>query len=262
MKLSWRRVTVIQDRALLTGWCHNVPRWSRAAGLTLCVATLIILMPGCDDDDESETAVVAIADTHDFGANNPDLIVAMGDSITTAHDAPPYPPMLASLLDLVVINEGISGEHAYEGVRRVAGVLALHSPGYLLVLYGANDLLHFAGADDIAEDLRVIVNAAQATGTIPILATMTPMARSHGVFDPHIRDVNVFIRAMAEEEGVLVVDLEEVFGNLDNDETPYVMEADDLLQWDGLHPNEMGNWEIALAFADMINFVRTGVAVD
>ncbi len=222
----------------------------------LCMAMVVILVAGCNDDDS--TPVIPFADTHDFGANNPDLVVVMGDSITYGIDVTPYPRMMADLLALPVVNEGISGEHAYEGLRRVGGVLGLYKPGYLLILYGANDLLHARGADDIAEDLRAMVLAARAAKTIPIVATLTPMARARGVFDEHTKSINHFIRAMAAEENVTVVDLEVVFNGYDNDENPFVMEADDLLQWDGLHPNETGNWEIALAFADAVMLMRTG----
>jgi len=225
--------------------------------MALCLVVATITMTGCDDDSDP---ISVIADIHDFGDNNRDLIVVMGDSITSGIDVTPYPQMMASLLSLVVVNEGSSGEHAYEGARRVGDVLELYNPGYLLILYGANDILHFRGADDIAEDLRTMVRAARAAKTIPIVATLTPMARTRGVFDEHTKSVNHFIRAMAAEENVTVVDLEIVFDGFDNDEDPFVMEADDLLQWDGLHPNETGNWEIALAFADAITFMRTGRA--
>ncbi len=227
-------------------------QWWRLA-LILPLTCLVVLPSGCNDDDDPP--VIFFADTHDFGGNNRTLVVVMGDSITTGIDVTPYPEMLASLLSTRVINEGISGEHAYEGHGRVNQVLARHRPGYLLMLYGANDILHLGKADVIAEDLRAMVLAAKAAGTIPIVVTLTPMARARGIFDSATKDTNHFIRAMAAEEGVLVVDLEVVFNGFDNDANPYVMEADDLLQWDGLHPNETGNWEIALAFADMLNSV-------
>jgi lysophospholipase L1-like esterase len=213
---------------------------------TLCLVTVSVLLTGCDDDS---TPVVYLSDTHDFGANDPNLIVAMGDSITVAiNNVRPYPDMLASLLGTTVVNEGESGEHAYEGIQRVNGVLAQYRPGFLLILYGANDILHFRPADEIAENLRGMILAARAAQTIPIIATMTPMARTRGIFNGPVMDANHFIRAMAAEEGVLVVDLEIVFDGFDNDADPFVMEEDDLLQFDGLHPNETGNWEIALAF--------------
>ncbi|MDP6631468.1 MAG: SGNH/GDSL hydrolase family protein [Kiritimatiellia bacterium] len=234
------------------GFSRLLHQWWRLM-LTVSLAVLVVLPSGCNDDDDEP--VVFIADTHDFGGNDRRLVVVMGDSITTGIDVTPYPEMLASLLNTGVVNEGFSGEHAYEGVRRVNAVLARYRPGYLFMLYGANDILHFAGADDIAEDLRTMVRAAKAVATIPIIATLTPMARARGIFDSATKDTNHFIRAMAAEEGVLVVDLEVVFNGFDNDADPYVMEADDLLQWDGLHPNETGNWEIALAFADMLNSV-------
>ncbi len=218
----------------------------------------VVLLAGCDDDG---SPVISIADAHDFGDNNRALVVIMGDSITYGIDVTPYPEMLGSLVPLAIVNEGISGERAFEGADRVNEVLARYRPGYLFVLYGANDVIHSRRADRIAEDLRAIVHASKAAKTIPIVCTLTPMARARGVFDEAVKSVSHFIRAMAAEEDVLVVDLEVIFDGFDNDEDPFVMEADDLLQWDGLHPNEIGNWEIALAFADMLADIDGSVVV-
>ena len=232
----------------------------RKIGLTPCLVVLAVLVTGCDDDG-SDDAPPPIAVTHDFGANDPDLVVVMGDSITWGVNVTPYPEMLASLLGTGVVNEGISGEHAYEGRARVNRVLAQYRPGFLLILYGANDILHFRGADDIVEDLRAMILAAKAAGTVPVIATLTPMARTRGIFDSATQDVSHFIRAMATEEGVTAVDLSVLFDGFDNDADPYIMEADDLLRWDGLHPNETGNWEIALAFEDALRVLTGGFPV-
>jgi lysophospholipase L1-like esterase len=238
----------------LSGW-----RFARAQVGIRTIGVLVavaLLMVGCDHEETppvvEETPPVVVIPPHDFGDNNPALYVAMGDSITWGVDATPYPVHLASLLAQTVINDGVSGEHAYEAAARVDALLAHYKPGFLLILYGANDLLHAGHADAIAEDLRFIVQAAKNAKTIPILATLTPMARSHGVFDSGTKSINAFIRQMALEEDVLLVDLETVFGDFDNDEDPYVLDADDLLLWDGLHPNEAGSWEIALAFEAVI----------
>jgi lysophospholipase L1-like esterase len=227
--------------------------------LVVCLGVMVLIGAGCDDSDSSGTA--RIAATHDFGTNNPNLVVVMGDSITTGIDVTPYPDMLASLLGTTVINEGYSGEDAYEAIYRVNEVLARYRPGFLLLFYGANDVLHFRGADQIAEDLRFMIRAAKAVNTIPIVATLTPMARTRGIFDSLTDDASHFIRAMAAEEGVLIVDLDIVFNGFDNDADPYVMEADDLLQFDGLHPNETGNWEIALAFEAVLRGATGGFPV-
>jgi lysophospholipase L1-like esterase len=219
-------------------------RWTmaRVFGMLLITA-MMVLLSGCEDDHSP---------SHDFGDNDSNLLVAMGDSITEGVETTPYPEYLAQYVGKTVANQGVGGEHAYEGRLRVDRVLAAYKPGFLLILYGANDLLHYHSPAGIVEELRSIVRSAKAAKTIPVLATLTPMVRSHYYFDGGVKDLNTRIRSMASDEGVRLVDLEQVFGDRDADEDPYVLDSDDYLQWDGLHPNEEGSRQIALAFLDAL----------
>ena len=216
-------------------------RTGRFAAALLAVG---LVMVGCEDSGDSPS--------HDFGDNDPNLYVAMGDSITEGVDVTPYPFMLSEYLGKTVVNEGYGGEHAYEAVWRIDALLADYKPGYLLILYGANDLLHFVPDYDIVEDLRFLVMRAKESKTIPVIATLTPMVRSHSVFDGAVKSLNSRIREMAKEEGIKVVDLEAIFGDRDADLDPYILDENDYLQWDGLHPNEEGNRQMALAFLDAL----------
>ncbi|MBT3294349.1 MAG: SGNH/GDSL hydrolase family protein [Verrucomicrobia bacterium] len=226
----------LRDRVKAMGWTCFV----------VFPIVTVLLVAGCEDGATSVPAVVL--PSHDFGDNDPDLYVAMGDSITKGIGVAPYPAMLADLILKTVINEGISGEHAYEGAARVGAMLMQYKPGYLLILYGANDIVHRESTEDIVEDLRQIVNAARDVKAVPVLATLTPMVRSHRGFQGPVLALNARIRSLAVAEDILLVDLEAVFDSFDDDEDPYDLDEDDLLQRDGLHPNETGNLEIALAF--------------
>ena len=181
---------------------------------------------------------------HDFGSNNPRICVAMGDSITHG-GATNYPAMLSRMLRKWVINRGVSGDHSIDGMRNVQRLLATHKPGYLLILYGANDVLHARSCDAYIENLRFMIRAAKQNKTIPVLATMTPMIKVHKLYSGQVSAYNVRVRELARAESVALCDLEMHF-----------MAAGAtwgaLLQADGLHPDEKGMRLIAQTFYDRL----------
>ena len=180
----------------------------------------------------------------DFGDNDVNTVVAMGDSITDGGCAPAgasYPSRVAALSGKNVVNQGSCGEKSSGGASRVNSVLASTNPGYLLILYGANDALfdvdHFA----VKENLRAIIQSAKNNMTLPILATLTPMYDGHAFGRGDAQAISVLIRELAGEEDVPLVDLEAEFG-----------EDRSLIQADGLHPSDTGAQLIALSFNDAL----------
>lgn len=178
--------------------------------------------------------------SHDFGDNNPDVYVSLGDSITRGYGlnnySESYPAKLQELLGKTVINEGISGSKSYQGASRVGRVLQRHKPGYLLTLYGVNDIGERSN-DSIINSLRQIIHSAKNNKTIPVIATLTPVFGSRGWKEPHLRDLNIKIRSLAKEEGILLADLEEAFAW----DSTYLLN-------DGLHPNSKGHELMAQTF--------------
>ncbi len=197
--------------------------------LLLVLATFCFALSGCEDGDSGG---------HDFGDNDPNLYVALGDSITDGSAlSGPYPARLSSMLGATVINEGKSGERSGGGVGRVYAVLDRYKPGYLLVLYGANDIIYGYGSSYIVENLRQIIDAAQASKTEVVIATLTPVADYHTYMRSYIAMLNPEIRRLAAEEDVALADMDEAFaGN-----TQYLCP-------DGLHLNESGAQLMAETF--------------
>lgn len=206
----------------------SAPVITRTVGAAWLVSAMIVLQ-GCEKTG-SKTP-------HDFGNNSPNVCVAVGDSITAAG----YPAVLSTMIEKTVMNDGVPGATSGDGADRVHSVLVSQKPGYLLILYGANDVIRGDSIAGTVANLRTIVRAAIANKTVPVIATLTPMIRSHAAFAGDAEQLSEDIRQMADEEGVSVADLYSAFdGN------------DDLLQPDGLHPTAEGNQVIAETFADAL----------
>jgi len=202
----------------------------------LCVAAGFLVYMGCEDSGGGSSS-----GNHDFGDNDPQLVVAMGDSITAGFGLPgaaSYPAQLAGLTGRPVRNSGVNGDSSASGASRAAGVLSSAKPGYLLILYGSNDIIQGRDLVQAKENLRAIVGAAKANQTIPILGTVPNGIDSHAFMAPGVQMLNGLIGQLAGEEGVAVAGVNGAMGS-----------APAFFQADGLHPSEAGAGRIAIAFS-------------
>jgi lysophospholipase L1-like esterase len=203
-----------------------------------CVILLGGLLAACESDGGGGSS------TPDVGDNDINTVVCLGDSITDGDCVPAgpnYPSRLAGMSGKSVINQGSCGEKSGSGAGRAGGVLDKYSPGYMCILYGANDAIFDRPTGDVVANIRSIVQSCKANQTVPLVATLLPMYDSHGFANGNAQDISAGIRQMAGEEGVALVDLEKEFGD-----------DRSLLQADGLHPSDSGTQLIALAFNDRI----------
>lgn len=217
--------------------------WSQAVARVLALAAMLVTLPtGCGERDELH---VPLGQGHDFGSNNPDLYVAMGDSITEGNKDPvivPYPERLAAMLGKPVVNMGDGGAWSGDGVAQVDYVLSQFQPGFLLILYGANDIHADHDPNETVVNIAYMVEAARANKTIPVIATLTPfIAGKRGYLAQYVPPVSEAIRRYAEEENIALADLAEAFGD-----NPAYLKAD------GLHPSESGTQLIAETFYDVL----------
>ena len=180
----------------------------------------------------------------DFGDNDRNVVVAIGDSITSGNvcddEGTTYPDRIAGMTGLTVINAGISGERSSSTASRTSRELNRHNPGFLLILTGHNDAIFDRSVESVIGNLRSIVQQAKGNKTAPILATLVPINPPRSFATEQARNYNAAIRQLAKDEGIPLVDLEKEFGNsLD-------------LQCDGLHPNDRGSAIIAASFSDKL----------
>ncbi len=205
----------------------------------LLVAALAALLTACGGGGGSPSY-----NDFDFGDNDRNKVVAIGDSITVgftcADEGRSYPGRIAEMTGLNVINAGRDGEQSGGTASRTPGELSRHKPGFLLILTGHNDAIFGRDYNSVVGNIRRIVQTAKGNKTVPLLATLLPINPPRSFATGPARDYNVGIRQIAQEEGVKLVDLEKEFGgNLE-------------LQCDGLHPNDRGSAIIAAAFADKL----------
>lgn len=219
---------------------------SRKSKLVLFPIILSILIAGC-----GKVSVVG----PDVGGNNSNKYVALGDSITYGPYGPGseggYPFILEKKLrayfgEAEVVNEGLGGHTTEDGVVRVEGILERENPGYLLILYGANDIIQQQlSLEDTISNLRIVIRTAKNRGTIPILGTITPFDPWGPRGSPHrlgeIYTRNIRIRELAQEENIELADHFVIFNN-----------DFSLLDSTGLHPNDQGYEVLAQTWFEAI----------
>lgn len=202
----------------------------------LCVAAAIALS-GCGHDGGGGLS------NKDPGNNDVNVVVAFGDSITQGSECPcaPYPARLAGLTGKSVANCGIGGSRASDNVGRTQSAIDKYHPGFMIILYGVNDVIHGAGAGTVSAAVNGMVSICKDNHVVPVLATYPVPIDGHRVFAGGVEAINDAIRAIASANGIKCVDLAHEFAGR---EPEWMMP-------DGLHPNDTGTQMMALAFADL-----------
>ncbi len=202
-----------------------------------CFLSVVIVLAwaGCGGEGDSRLQ------NHDPGGNNPDVVVAFGDSITQGHYCDtPYPMRLGILTGKTVVNAGKSGTLALNSIGRARTQIDQNQPGAMLILYGIIDVVGGYDAAAVVDALRGMVRLCKDNQVVPVLATYPePVGPSAGLAGA-IHPFNVGIRNLAKEQGISCVDLEAEF-----EANPKLFESD------GLHPNDLGMHAMAMAFGDL-----------
>jgi lysophospholipase L1-like esterase len=218
----------------------------------LAAALILTACAGCGGSDSGP----------DFGTNDPELVVAMGDSITfglydvgvadcseSYRNAGGFCPRVQALSGKTVINEGVCGAASGDGAARVQQILHRYGPGVLLIDYSPNDLWY--GTDELILNLRTMIGAAISNKTVPVVGTLTPSTGEHRGWEPFIEDANERIRGLCQELDVECADHYEAF----KDDPGYAISPYALLSSDGLHPNASGFEIMANTWNDALDKV-------
>ena len=182
----------------------------------------VCILAGCESSQESPPRH-SDDSTVTPSSGNSIVITAIGDSITWGamafgERAPSggYPAMLEAKLradghDVVVRNEGISGEKAYETSSRF--LRAINDVDIVLLMIGTNDIIRPEDCPEphhcrTAEHIAAMLDEALRSDVLPFVSTVTP-AQSRCARDwtnPPIQALNEKIYTIAQERNVKIVD--------------------------------------------------------
>jgi len=215
--------------------------------LALLIAIGLLVLAGCGGGGSA-------LENNDPGINDVSKVDAFGDSLTQGEqcNCAPYPGRTSALIAKIVYNSGQGGSRIASGVSRVQSTINQYHPGFMLILYGINDVIHGGNVANIAGGLSQIVNICRQNNVVPVLATYPIPIKGHSLFAGGTKGLNENIRALASSAGVSLVDLEREFANPDGvSEFGFAYADPSLIMPDGLHPNDMGTQIMAMAFADL-----------
>ena len=206
------------------------------------------LLAGCGSDGDSALS------NGNPGLNDVNVVAAFGDSITQGSECGcvPYPARLSALIGKIVYNSGIGGSTARSNVGHTQDAINKYRPAFMLILYGINDIIHGADAGSTGGALSQMVLICKQNNVVPVLMTYPRPIAGHNLFAGGTIALNRNIRAIAKAEGIRCVDLEREFSaGPDPIYGEWPMTDANLMEPDGLHPNDAGTQIIALACADL-----------
>lgn len=161
-------------------------------------------------------------------------IVCFGDSVTAGvgrGKRPAYPEILGQLLASPVINAGVPGDTAEEGLARVDTVLR-HDPWLVVIEFGGNDILRQIPVERTESALGAIVERVLSARAVPLLIGV------HGPFGGQHK--KMFERLSDRYDVPLIADA-----------LPKIL-LNPALKSDSIHPNGEGYDVLAQAVAQRV----------
>ena len=185
-----------------------------------------------------------LGERHDFGENDSEVVLVMGDSISAGgfSGGAPWPARLNGMIGKTVVNDSSRGAASTAGASRIDGQLRSRKPGFVIICYGANDAIRGIDIEETENALRYMARTARDNQSIPLIATVLPMTGAREIFNGGGDAINQRIYTLAKQEKAVVVNL--------NREVSRDLE---LYLQDGLHLSDLGEELVALTFMDVFD---------
>jgi acyl-CoA hydrolase len=188
-----------------------------------------LLTTGCDRKDGELKA--------GFEAGQYRKIVAFGDSIVEGYNQPEgWPEMLARDLSarfgaIEVINAGVSGNTAANGLARLQRDVLDRDPDLVLIAFGLNDMKNGESVPTFVSNLTAVVDGILIEGVRPVLLTTTRLQKGASILG-RVNPVpfNDAIKQIASDKAITLIDVNDRFKGYNTPE--YLMDV--------AHPNAEG----------------------
>jgi lysophospholipase L1-like esterase len=199
-------------------------------------------------------------------SNRPNVYLAFGDSITDGEGSSDGQGYAVKLLNLLgphfgradVKKWGRSADSSLESAQATGTPLRAVEPAYTLILFGTNDW-HDSRCKDMTPDcftidaLDKIVQDVKDFHSLPVLGTLPPVNPDLAPASRNawVESMNEQIRALAQQEGVLLADLHGAFS---------AQSSLSALFSDDVHPNDAGYDVMAQAWFAAISQSRASAS--
>jgi acyl-CoA thioesterase I len=172
------------------------------------------------------------------------IVVTFGDSLTQGVSGKSYPAFLQDLLDkngypYRVDNQGVSGDTTTDGAARIENVV-VEKPALVVLEFGGNDGLRGVPVESTKENLDRMMGRLREAGIPFVLAGIT-LPPNYG--PDYVKPFTAIFPELAKEYKVPFL--------------PFLLiheyNKPNLMQPDGIHPNEEGNKLVA---QDVFQLIR------
>jgi acyl-CoA thioesterase-1 len=171
------------------------------------------------------------------------VIVAFGDSLTQGVSGKSYPAFLQDRLDRAgyryrVDNQGVAGDTTADGLARIENVIA-EKPALVVLEFGGNDGLRGVPVEATRKNLDEIIRKLKAT-SIPVVLAGITLPPNYG--PDYVKPFTAIFPDLAKKYHLRYVPflLQHVYSD------------PNLMQPDGIHPNQAGNEIVAKDVFDLI----------